>query len=62
MSNFHHNQTDVVSNEVFYNAVTISPLMSIYDSTGKPSANIDPFQRQPLFNNPVANFVAGAQY
>lgn len=52
-TNFSHIKNDVVSNEVFYNAVTISPLMSIYDSTGKPSANIDPSSGNLLFNNPV---------
>ncbi len=53
-TNFSHIKNDVVSNEVFYNAVTISPLMSIYDSTGKPSANIDPTNNNNLlFNNPV---------
>src|SRR5687767_11808816 len=30
-SNFSHIKNDVTSNEVFYNAVTISPLMSAYD-------------------------------
>jgi TonB-linked SusC/RagA family outer membrane protein len=52
-TNFSHIKNDVVSNEAFYNAVTISPLMSIYDSLGKPSANIDPSSGNLLFNNPV---------
>lgn len=52
-SNFSHIINDVVSNEAFYNAVTISPLMSIYDSLGHPSANIDPSSGNLLFNNPV---------
>ncbi|MBO9561146.1 MAG: TonB-dependent receptor [Niastella sp.] len=52
-TNLSHITNDVVSNEVFYNAVTISPLMSIYDSLGKPSANIDPSSGNLLFNNPV---------
>ncbi|MBN9297045.1 MAG: TonB-dependent receptor [Filimonas sp.] len=52
-TNFSHIKNDVVSNETFYNALTISPLMSIYDSTGKPSANIDPSSGNLLFNNPV---------
>lgn len=53
-TNLSHITNDVVSNEVFYNAVTISPLMSIYDSLGKPAANIDPSSGNLLFNNPVA--------
>ncbi len=52
-TNFSHINNDVVSNEAFYNAVTISPLMSIYDSLGHPSANIDPSSGNLLFNNPV---------
>ncbi len=52
-TNFSHIVNDVVSNEAFYNAVTISPLMSIYDSLGNPSANIDPSSGNLLFNNPV---------
>jgi TonB-dependent starch-binding outer membrane protein SusC len=52
-TNFSHIQNDVVSNEAYYNAVTISPLMSIYDSLGHPSANIDPSSGNLLFNNPV---------
>lgn len=55
-SNFSHIKNDVVSNEVFYNVITISPLMSIYDSSGKPSANFDPTvpnNGRLLFNNPV---------
>lgn len=52
-SNFSHIRNDVTSNEVFYNAVTISPLMSAYDSLGNPSANIDPSSGNLLFNNPV---------
>lgn len=52
-TNFSHIKNDIVSNEAFYNAVTISPLMSIYDSLGKPSANIDPSSGNLLFNNPV---------
>ncbi|MET0635155.1 MAG: TonB-dependent receptor [Chitinophagaceae bacterium] len=52
-TNFSHIKNDVVSNEAFYNALTISPLMSIYDSLGKPSANIDPTSGNLLFNNPV---------
>lgn len=52
-TNFSHIKNDVVSNEAFYNAVTISPLMSIYDSLGKPAANIDPSSGNLLFNNPV---------
>lgn len=52
-TNFSHIINDVVSNEAYYNAVTISPLMSIYDSLGKPSANIDPSSGNLLFNNPV---------
>jgi len=52
-TNFSHIVNNVVSNEVYYNALTISPLMSIYDSTGKPSANFDPSSGNLLFNNPV---------
>lgn len=52
-SNFSHIKNDVTSNEVYYNAVTISPLMSAYDSAGNPSANIDPSSGNLLFNNPV---------
>lgn len=52
-TNLSHIKNDVVSNETFYNALTISPLMSIYDSTGKPSANIDPSTGNLIFNNPV---------
>lgn len=52
-TNVSHIKNDVVSNETFYNALTISPLMSIYDSTGKPSANIDPSSGNLVFNNPV---------
>ncbi|MBS1566574.1 MAG: TonB-dependent receptor plug domain-containing protein, partial [Bacteroidetes bacterium] len=52
-TNISHIKNDVVSNETFYNALTISPLMSIYDSTGKPSANIDPSSGNLIFNNPV---------
>jgi TonB-linked SusC/RagA family outer membrane protein len=52
-SNFSHIKNDVTSNEVYYNAVTISPLMSAYDSAGNPSANIDPSSGNLLFNNPI---------
>lgn len=52
-TNFSHIKNDVVSNEVYFNAVTISPLMSIYDSLGNPSANLDPSSGNLLFNNPV---------
>jgi TonB-linked SusC/RagA family outer membrane protein len=52
-SNFSHIKNDVTSNEVYYNAVTISPLMSAYDSAGNPSANIDPSSGNLYFNNPV---------
>jgi TonB-linked SusC/RagA family outer membrane protein len=52
-TNFSHIKNDVTSNEVYYNAVTISPLMSAYDSAGNPSANIDPSSGNLLFNNPV---------
>lgn len=52
-TNFSHIRNDVTSNEVYYNAVTISPLMSAYDSAGNPSANIDPSSGNLLFNNPV---------
>lgn len=52
-TNLSHIINDVVSNEAYFNAVTISPLMSIYDSLGKPSANIDPSSGNLLFNNPV---------
>jgi TonB-linked SusC/RagA family outer membrane protein len=52
-SNFSHIKNNVTSNEVFYNAVTISPLMSAYDSLGNPSANFDPSSGNLLFNNPV---------
>lgn len=52
-TNFSHIRNDVVSNEAYFNAVTISPLMSIYDSLGNPSANFDPAGGNLLFNNPV---------
>lgn len=52
-TNISHINNDVVSNEAYYNAVTISPLMSVYDSLGHPSANIDPSSGNLLFNNPV---------
>jgi TonB-linked SusC/RagA family outer membrane protein len=52
-TNISHINNDVVSNEAYYNAVTISPLLSIYDSLGHPSANIDPSSGNLLFNNPV---------
>ena len=52
-TNFSHIKNDVTSNEVYYNAVTISPLMSAYDSAGNPSANIDPSSGNLYFNNPV---------
>lgn len=52
-SNYAHIKNNQVSNEAFFTAVTISPLMSIYDSLGNPSANFDPSSGNLLFNNPV---------
>lgn len=52
-TNFSHIKNNVTSNEAYFNAVTISPLMSVYDSLGNPSANIDPSSGNLLFNNPV---------
>lgn len=52
-SNFSHIETDVVSNETYYNAVTMSPLRPIYDSTGKPVIEVDPGTGNISVNNPV---------
>lgn len=60
-SNYSHIKNNQVSNEAFYTAVTISPLMSIYDSLGNPSANIDPSSGNLLFNNPVTLTLAPQQ-
>lgn len=52
-SNLSHIENDVVSNEAYYNAVTMSPLLPIYGADGKASTNIDPASGNILFNNPV---------
>ena len=52
-SNFSHLLNDVVSNEAYYTAVTMSPLMPIYDDDGKPSATIDPSSGTITVNNPL---------
>jgi len=53
-SNYSHIQTSIVSNEAYYTAVTMSPLRPIYDSTGKPSIEIDPNTGNITSNNPLA--------
>ncbi|ASZ11067.1 SusC/RagA family TonB-linked outer membrane protein [Chitinophaga pendula] len=52
-SNFSHINNKVVSNETYYNAVTMSPLFPIYNDDGTPSSNIDPSSGNIQFNNPV---------
>lgn len=52
-TNYSHIRNDVVSNEAFYTAVSISPLLPVYDSLGDPAANIDQASGNLLFNNPV---------
>lgn len=53
-SNISHVINDVVSNEVYYNAVTMSPLWPIYDTTGKLSVSTDPTSGNINVNNPLA--------
>lgn len=52
-SNFSHLTNDIVSNEAYYNALTMSPLLPIYGEDGKPLANIDPSAGTIVYNNPV---------
>lgn len=52
-TNFSHIKNDVVSNEAYYSALTMSPLLPIYDADGKPLANIDPSSGTIVYNNPV---------
>jgi len=53
-TNFSHIQTDFVSNEAYYGALTMSPLRPIYDSTGKPLVEIDPNTGNITTNNPLS--------
>jgi TonB-linked SusC/RagA family outer membrane protein len=53
-TNYSHIQQNIVSNEVYYTAVTMSPLRPIYDSTGKPSIVVDPNTGNITVNNPLA--------
>jgi TonB-linked SusC/RagA family outer membrane protein len=52
-TNFSHIKNDIVSNEAYYSALTMSPLLPIYGEDGKPLANIDPSAGTILYNNPV---------
>jgi TonB-linked SusC/RagA family outer membrane protein len=52
-SNFSHLKNNVVTNEAYYTAVTMSPLRPIYDSTGKPVTTVDPNTGTISINNPV---------
>ena len=52
-TNYSHIQTSIVNNQAYYNAVTMSPLRPIYDSTGKPSIDIDPNTGNIRINNPL---------
>ncbi|MCF6407456.1 SusC/RagA family TonB-linked outer membrane protein [Chitinophaga filiformis] len=53
-TNYSHIQTSIVSNEAYYAAVTMSPLRPIYDSTGKPTIEIDPSTGNLTSNNPLS--------
>lgn len=52
-TNFSHIGTDIVSNEAYYSAVTMSPLRPIYDSAGHPLIEIDPSTGNLTANNPL---------
>lgn len=52
-SNYSHLRNDIVSNEAYYNALTMSPLLPIYGEDGDPLANIDPSAGTIVYNNPV---------
>lgn len=53
-TNFSHLENHIVSNEAYYNAVSMSPLRPIYDSTGKPLVDIDPNTGTITVTNPLA--------
>ena len=53
-TNISHIETDGVSKNAYYNAVTMSPLRPIYDSTGKPLVEVDPSSGRISADNPVA--------
>lgn len=53
-TNFSHLDNNVVSNEAYYNAISMSPLRPIYDSTGKPMVDIDPNTGTITVTNPLA--------
>ncbi|MDH7464385.1 TonB-dependent receptor [Chitinophagaceae bacterium 26-R-25] len=52
-TNFSHIVNNVVSNEVYYNAVTMSPLWPIYDGNGDPSVLLTNDGSQVSVNNPL---------
>lgn len=53
-TNYSHIQTNIISNQAYYNALTMSPLRPIYDSTQKPTLEIDPNTGNIRVNNPLA--------
>lgn len=53
-TNFSHLENHIVSNEAYYNAISMSPLRPIYDSTGKPLVDIDPNTGTITVTNPLA--------
>ncbi|GAA0546224.1 SusC/RagA family TonB-linked outer membrane protein [Chitinophaga japonensis] len=52
-SNYSHIDNHFVSNNVYYNAVSMSPLRPIYDSAGNPVVEVDPNTGNITVNNPV---------
>ncbi|MFY0256014.1 SusC/RagA family TonB-linked outer membrane protein [Chitinophaga sp. 30R24] len=52
-TNFSHLDNQVVSNQAYENALSMSPLRPIYDSLGKPVIEIDPNSGKVTVNNPV---------
>jgi len=53
-SNFSHILNNVVSNEAYYSALTMSPLMPIYTDDGNPLVVVDPSAGNITVNNPIA--------
>lgn len=52
-TNYSHIDNKIISNETYYNAITMSPLMRIFDEEGNPTVNFDPLQANTIMNNPV---------